>query len=272
MADYNETLLRFFRDDVGGILITDMFGEILYSDPLSDAIMKEKNNWAAACPPPNPSQKAESWDLLCQDSGKTYMVITSTIQEEDRTMQIHHLVDSSLYMEMYRYLSEYSKFLKESGDHDGLTGLYNRRKFNSMAESLFKKQPAVAVYNMDVNFLKQTNDSLGHEAGDQLLLKAAESLKRIEARNIIPFRVGGDEFVVVALHVNREQAEQILQRWKDALADLNRRDDGIRCDIACGFVYAEKEFVFEDVIAQADQLMYEDKKEKKRTGGGSLPT
>ena len=86
MADYNEILLRFFRDDIGGALITDASGAVLYSDRRSDFIRNEKTNWASACPPPRPGQKAEAWDLICASGGKTYMVLTSTVQDQDRLM------------------------------------------------------------------------------------------------------------------------------------------------------------------------------------------
>ena len=123
------------------------------------------------------------------------------------------------------------------------------------------------MFNMDVNNLKQMNDQFGHDAGDRLLRKAAESMKRIEARNIIPFRIGGDEFVVVAIHVNREGAEKILKDWEEGLAELNRKDSETCCEIACGFAFGEKGFNLEEVFAEADRLMYEDKKAKKLKAG-----
>ena len=113
---------------------------------------------------------------------------------------------------------------------------------------------------MDVNNLKQMNDIHGHEAGDRLILKAAESLKKIEARNIIPFRVGGDEFIVVAIHVNREEAERILKNWEEGLAELNRRDDGIRCETACGFAFGGEDYDLDEIFQNADEKMYADKK------------
>ena len=136
----------------------------------------------------------------------------------------------------------------------------------AMKQSIFSNQETIAVLNMDVNNLKQINDVHGHETGDKLLLRAAESLKKIEARNIIPFRVGGDEFIVVALHVDRREAEQIRQRWEKGLAELNRQSEGINCDIACGFAFGSGDFDMEEVFASADRRMYEDKKARKGEG------
>ena len=262
--DPDEAILHFFRDEIGGILMNDEAGNVFYSDAVTAFVQKEKTNWETACPKPARGQKTEMWDLLRSDDRKTYLVITSTLEHESELIQIHHLVDTSLYMDLYRDLTAYSRVLRTEKDHDGLTGLYNRGKFNEMMSLLFSRQETIAIFNMDVNNLKQINDSRGHEAGDRLLQKAAESLKKVEARNIIPFRTGGDEFILIAIHVSRTEAEKILSDWERGLAELNRRNDGIFCEIACGFVYGEKGFNMEEVLALADQRMYEDKVAKKQ--------
>jgi diguanylate cyclase (GGDEF)-like protein len=146
-----------------------------------------------------------------------------------------------------------------------MTGLFNKGKFMELKNILFPKQETIAVFNMDLNFLKQTNDTYGHEAGDRLIRKAAESLKRIEARNVIPFRIGGDEFLVAAIHVNRAEAEKIRLAWEKALEELNREEDGIPCTVACGFAFGEKGYDLEKVLAEADRAMYENKRKMKET-------
>ena len=262
--DPDEAILHFFRDEIGGILMNDEAGNVFYTDARTSFVQTEKTNWKIACPKPAYGQQAEMWDLLRSETGETYLVITSTQEQENELIQIHHLVDTSLYMNLYKDLIEYSRILRTEKDHDGLTGLYNRSKFIEMTRLLFCKQETIAILNMDVNNLKQMNDTQGHEAGDRLLKKAAESLKKIEARNIIPFRTGVDEFIVIAIHVGRAEAEKILSDWEKGLAELNRRNDGIFCEIACGFVYGEKGFSMDETLALADQRMYEDKVARKQ--------
>ena len=266
--ELGDIILRFFLEDVGGILITDAEGKTVYEDDMVRFVRQENTNWSAACPPPREGQRGERWDLLHKDSGRTYMVVTSTLSEEGRTLQPHHLMDSSEYMELFRDMGDYSKSLRHEKEHDGLTGLYNKGKFMSLKASLFKAQDSLAVFNMDVNNLKYMNDNFGHEAGDALISKAAESLKKIEARNVMTFRVGGDEFMVMALHLSREEALQLKTAWEKGLAELNRADDGVSCVIACGFAYGEKGYDLEALLAEADQRMYEDKKAKKAVARG----
>ncbi len=259
----NDVILSFFRDDIGGIMITDGEKNILFTDHKMSFIRNEKTNWKIACPAPQPGQHAVPWDLVHSDSKKTYMVISSTFEQEGKLIQVHHLVDTSLYMELYREITEYSKTLQDDRDHDAMTGLYNKGKFMELKQSLFQKQETIAVFSMDLNNLKLTNDTLGHQEGDNLIIKAAESLKSVSARNVIPFRVGGDEFLIIAIHVDRQKAEKIKEAWESNLAGLNKQDDSIHCVMACGFVFAEKGYDLDEVLARADQLMYEDKQRKK---------
>ncbi len=267
---YEDMILHFIREDIGGIAITGEDGSVLYEDEKAAQFRNGKTNWDTACPPAAPGQKAEMWDLLHSDNKKTYMVVTSTFTDNDGMKQIHHLTDISTYMSLYKDITDYSRVLKTEKDHDGLTGLYNKGKFMEMKRTLFQKQDTIAVLNMDVNNLKHMNDCFGHEAGDRLIRKAAESLKRIEARNVMPFRTGGDEFVVVAIHVTREEAEKIRRDWEDGLAVLNQAEDGIPCVIACGFAFGEKGYDPDEVFALADERMYEDKKAKKLKAGQPL--
>lgn len=263
-ANLDQIILQFFREDIGGILITDANGEILYSDEKSAFVKQEKSNWHAACPLPRKDQKSELWDLLRSSTGETYMVITSSFQEAEGTLQIHLLIDTSVYMGLYRDMTDYSKALRYEKEHDGLTGLYNKGKFMNLKTTLFPKQDSIVIFNMDVNDLKHMNDTYGHEAGDSLIKKAAASLRRIEARNVLTFRVGGDEFVAVGLHMSREEAENLRRTWEAGLAELNRQNDGIQCVIACGMAYGEAGYDLEALLKQADEWMYEDKKAKKR--------
>lgn len=261
----DDLMIRFFRDDIGGILITDEGGAIQYEDEKSAFIRKDRTNWKTLCPPPAAGQRAEQWELVNPDSKKMYMVTTSTYEEDGRLMQIHFLVDISQYMGLSREMSHYSRMLKSEKERDGLTGLYNKGKFVELKRSLFQKLETIAVFNFDVNNLKTVNDAYGHDAGDGLILKAAESLKRIEGENLIPFRVGGDEFIAVALNVNADEAMRIKAAWEAALADVNRTGDFF-CEVACGFSIGEKGFDLENVFSRADQMMYQDKQAQKAGG------
>lgn len=148
-------------------------------------------------------------------------------------------------------------------EHDSLTGLYNKGKYLSMVEQTFPCMNSLAIFNFDVNDLKIMNDTYGHEAGDKLLIKAADSIRKVVNSKTFGFRMGGDEFLMVAVDVTEEEVEQTRLRWQEELARLNERNDGINCVIALGVAYSKAPYSFTELSKEADALMYEDKKIKK---------
>ena len=148
-------------------------------------------------------------------------------------------------------------------EHDKLTGLYNKSKYIAMKKANFGDPATIAIYNFDVNNLKNINDTYGHEYGDSLIVKAAKSIAAVTSDKVYGFRMGGDEYVMVAVNVTREEAEDVRERWKAALDRLNEEDRELFCAMACGLVYGSGDYVYDDLYAQSDQLMYVEKKALK---------
>lgn len=153
-----------------------------------------------------------------------------------------------------------------ASEHDGLTGLYNKAKYLAMAEKEFQDLDSIAIFNFDVNNLKKMNDQFGHEAGDKLIIKAANSFRKVTSNRVHAFRMGGDEFLLVAENVSETETDTIRRRWEKELARLNEASDGIDCVIAVGIAYGEKEYEYAELLKLADERMYEDKKSKKKPG------
>jgi diguanylate cyclase (GGDEF)-like protein/PAS domain S-box-containing protein len=99
--------------------------------------------------------------------------------------------------------------------HDQLTGLYNRRFFVEELKRLdTKRNYPLAVIMADVNGLKLINDSFGHAAGDELLIKTAEAIRKGCRADDIICRIGGDEFIVLLPNTDMLEAESVVQRIK----------------------------------------------------------
>lgn len=150
-------------------------------------------------------------------------------------------------------------------EHDHMTGLYNKGKYMQLMSDFFPTKQTVAIFNMDVNNLKQMNDNYGHEAGDSLLVKAAESIRMVVSENVYGFRMGGDEYLMIAFDIPLEEANHLKSEWEKCLSQLNERDDGINCVIACGMAYGSGEEI-DILLKAADERMYEDKRNKKKPG------
>ena len=148
-------------------------------------------------------------------------------------------------------------------EHDKLTGLYNKGKYMDLKNESFGRPETIAVYNFDVNNLKHINDNYGHEYGDALIIKAAKSIAAVTSENVLGFRMGGDEYVMVALNVTRDEAEEIRTRWSASLDRLNEEDREMFCAMACGLEFGSGNYDYDELYAAADKQMYENKKALK---------
>ena len=151
-------------------------------------------------------------------------------------------------------------------EHDKLTGLYNKGKYMELKNNGVGRPGSIAIYNFDVNILKHINDSYGHEYGDALIIKAAKSIASVTSDKVLGFRMGGDEYVMVAVNVSREEAEIIHAQWQASLDRLNDLDKSLFCSMACGISYGSGEYDYDELYAQSDKLMYENKKALKEKG------
>nr|WP_070959363.1 EAL domain-containing protein [Hyphomonas sp. Mor2] len=102
-----------------------------------------------------------------------------------------------LTMSTMRSLSDQTLALEHEATHDGLTGLYNRAYFQRMVAQLYDKRSACSVIFIDLDRFKQVNDTLGHQAGDELLSLFAHRLVSTIPKEAVACRYGGDEFAVL---------------------------------------------------------------------------
>jgi diguanylate cyclase (GGDEF)-like protein len=155
--------------------------------------------------------------------------------------------------------------------HDELTGLPNRALFwEHLAHRLAtvdRRQTGFAVLFLDIDDFKVVNDTLGHAAGDRLLVDAASRLRAALRTGDTAARVGGDEFVVLLDDVsNKETALVVAERLSEALRapyefGTDRRIATASIGVAVGPDGLE---TADDVVAAADAAMYD----AKRRGGG----
>lgn len=143
--------------------------------------------------------------------------------------------------------------------HDSLTGLYNRRFFQEEINRLdTERNLPISIIMGDVNGLKLTNDIFGHAAGDILLIKAAEVLKKICRVDDIIARWGGDEFIILLPKTKIEEAEEIILRIKNQFSKEDIK--AIRASISMGC--DAKNDVHEDILhimENAEDKMYSEK-------------
>ena len=108
---------------------------------------------------------------------------------------------------------EYEEKIIYYSFYDSLTGLYNRRFFEEELKRLdtMRNYPLTMILG-DVNGMKLHNDTFGHQAGDKLLIKMAETIKKGCREDEIVARVGGDEFAIILCNTGSREAEQFVKR------------------------------------------------------------
>jgi diguanylate cyclase (GGDEF)-like protein len=155
-------------------------------------------------------------------------------------------------------------------DHDPLTGLYNRRRFqNEMKEILLlaqKYNKSGALLYFDVDHFKYLNDSQGHQAGDQMLKLISDKLKKILKQYDLIARLGGDEFAVVLTEVGEHDAILIAKRVIESLKaiDTNILGGTHKISVSIGIVlYPDDGFNVPDLLANADLAMYQAKEHRR---------
>ncbi|MER2494396.1 sensor domain-containing diguanylate cyclase [Catenovulum sediminis] len=151
---------------------------------------------------------------------------------------------------------------------DELTLISNRRGFLTLAEHSQKvcrrKQTPMSVILFDLNDFKPINDNHGHHEGDFALRQFAEVMRSVFRESDVIGRLGGDEFVVLLSDTDEQGIEIIMERFKTEMDAMNQAiNKPYRIEYTCGvasFAY-DSELSLEDMIAQADTVMYENKKE-----------
>lgn len=159
-------------------------------------------------------------------------------------------------------------------DHDGLTKVYTRRAGMERLENLLSKENRrknheLSICFVDVNGLKQVNDVLGHEKGDELILTVANTMKKILREDDLIIRFGGDEFLIVFLEANHLIAENIWNRIVAVFEEINLTEDRkYLLSVSHGIIESKtsNETIMDEIIKTADAKMYEEKKRIKSEG------
>lgn len=211
-----------------------------------------------------------------EDSAFGYIVFRDCLEKFD-----HHFIQNyyerfSLALEKFRYaatIDHMNKQLIDIMNRDSLTSVNNRMAYENkerqlQAEIKSGTASSFAIAMFDVNSLKLINDSGGHETGDEYLLRCCRFICQVFKHSPV-YRVGGDEFVAVLRgedYINRDElVKQLNETMSPYSNTLPLPEDYV--SVACGIAeYSpENDKLVSDVVKRADDAMYKDKEQKKRT-------
>ncbi|PQJ85097.1 diguanylate cyclase domain-containing protein [Aliivibrio sifiae] len=173
------------------------------------------------------------------------------------------------FFKMNEVVHEKAEVLAYKAHHDELTGLQNRSMVNTELQCAIhhgeKTNTKVAVYFLDLNKFKEINDSLGHDIGDQVLIKTSQLLAETIRSKDKVFRLGGDEFLVIGQDISQHSGikkltSKLLEQFKFPVI-INETSMLISPSIGVA-IYPDDSVKGEELIKFADIAMYEAKKEQ----------
>jgi diguanylate cyclase (GGDEF)-like protein/PAS domain S-box-containing protein len=160
---------------------------------------------------------------------------------------------------------------------DELTGLYNRRGFLAFCKqhlnTLRRTNKGVVIVYADLDGLKRINDTFGHKEGDRALMKTAELLKETFRSSDVLGRLGGDEFTILAAVDPDGGKEKLIARLNQKFDNYNAlKVSPYELSISIGVSQLEPDTdqSMEDLMAEADLAMYENKRTRKNRNSGEL--
>ncbi|MFW6382302.1 MAG: HD domain-containing phosphohydrolase [Bacillota bacterium] len=154
---------------------------------------------------------------------------------------------------------EKEKEIKNLLYRDPLTNLFNRRYMEEEIKRLdTKRQLPISIIMLDVNGLKVINDSLGHEKGDELLIKTADILSKAVRDEDILARYGGDEFAILLPQTNKKESDKIIKRIDSECQKTVNNEFIVSLGIGSATKTEINENIF-DTLKKADDNMYQNK-------------
>jgi len=166
------------------------------------------------------------------------------------------------YGRLVAQLGAESTALAFLSSHDEMTGLLNRRGFLHTAGTLLslaaREHRPVALFYADVEDLKKVNDTLGHPAGDALIVTAAEALSSCFRSADVVARIGGDEFAAFTVGPLTENVDTVMTRLRDTLASASLPVEGVtEVRVTMGVALADpRETDLDALLSAADADMY----------------
>ena len=161
--------------------------------------------------------------------------------------------------------------LQHLAQEDALTGLANRRHFQSEAERAIdlaqRYQEPLSLIMLDLDHFKQINDQYGHYCGDRVLIEAVLRIKDGLRRADFPCRWGGEEFLILLPHTAIDEARQVAERLRKALADQPLNIDGRELQVTLSAGLAQRQIGegLDSFIARADAALYAAKHSGRNT-------
>lgn len=216
--------------------------------------------------------------LLCEMSKKDYTYLTMVMLKQiSYALKMKQMMEEQTdaqerLSQTVELVRSYNLNLQKLSVSDALTGVFNRRGFyDNVEEQLFNPMNCgrkAAIIFADINYLKQINDTFGHDDGDFAIKNMARILVRCSKPGDIVARFGGDEFVMFCMTDSSEFTPDFYSKLKETVDEANRGSSKPYLITASAGVYnfvCDAKVNLSECMNNADALLYENKKNKPKT-------
>ena len=173
------------------------------------------------------------------------------------------MVDYFIYITGYYAKKEENLTLSDIAYIDSLTGLSNRAEWDVRMKELADFEREYCIFSLDLNGLKEINDTAGHARGDKLLTDVAQAIREAFREEDFCARIGGDEFVVIMEDATEWQAQTHVRYLERRLKDLDRKERDVNHSCAVGYAFKHEGATPHEVYLLADTKMYDEKARQK---------
>ncbi len=287
IVSWREQVEKITVYDTGFAVLMDSEGNIIYHPDYREGMTKESSPQIVAMmnhymEEAIKAQDSYSYKLDAQeramvacrlDNDMSFAVVVplSEISAPSRSLMLQTIVAAVAIVAVFSVFSiRICKKIISVAYVDVMTGSQNKTAYEEAIEAvnqeIREKTAKFALIMFDINNLKMTNDTYGHEQGDYLIVTAADLMKQIFGKENM-YRIGGDEFVIFL-------RQELADSYQERMTEFYRRLDGLNKEKQ--FVWGElkiaggatvfdgkKDAVYGDVFRRADNLMYENKKLQK---------
>jgi diguanylate cyclase (GGDEF)-like protein len=209
---------------------------------------------------------ASQFNMMRQQLNTAHARLQDRIEAADARL----LETNQALLHQSEELKEMNKRLVELSITDPLTGLYNRRHFESMITKELAHSArhgnACSLMIMDIDRFKVINDTYGHAVGDEVLRHIAQIIRDSIRSGDIPCRIGGEEFVVACRNTNELEATQLAERLRRAAAQatVQLEDLSIEFTMSVGIATlrtGRNKLTLNTIFEYADRALYHSKQQ-----------
>ncbi len=255
---FGESITGYSKEEIAGKNFID-----LYPDQVTYAL-NDLHTMSSVAEGTQESYRHEA-RLRCKDGReRSILWLHSSLSNEDSSQLLSTGLDITESKQLERNLSWLA-------DHDSLTALYNRRRFEQELEDALdwanRHEVMGALLYIDLDNFKDINDSCGHQIGDIILRKVASTLtaltKDIDASaHLICARLGGDEFAILLRNIDEESASILSGRILDKLYQIRHEEENFKFQLTCSIgiaTFPGIETSSTELLTNADFAMYQAK-------------